>query len=173
MTLLLEGALAGTAGFQDRLAASLRANDVNVRVHGALALSAFSRRPATDQLALELRTVERWQRRGVSDFLLRLGDARGIPALLDTLDDPAEPPPFFACRDLRIYTQQPLPCDPRADAGQRSREAAEWRAWWRAQQGSFRVPTFEAELDQAVGLRVSPVSFRPGKIYAWGPTALP
>jgi hypothetical protein len=163
VTLLLRLTQAGVPGSRELLTACLTVADANVRMYGALALSAFDRRAAVEHLAREAASSDAGLRWRASDFLLQLGDARGIPSLLDRLDDQFEPIRRLACRDLRIYTQQPLPCDPNPAAG-----ADRWRAWWFAHEHSFSVKASEAKLDQAAGPRVSPVSFRAGLTMAKG-----
>jgi hypothetical protein len=157
VTLLLRLTQAGVPGSRELLTACLTAADPNVRMYGALALSAFDKLAAVEHLAGELASSDVGVRWRASDFLLQLGDARGIPSLLDRLEDPFEPIRRFACRDMRIYTQQALPCDPDPAAG-----ADRWRAWWFAHEHSFKVKTSEAKLDEAAWPRVSPVSFRAG-----------
>ena len=90
--------------------------------------------------------------------LLRLGDRRGIPARLETLDSVSEDLRKFACLDLRAYSQQPLPCDAGASPPEHSARVAAWRAWWKANERTFRVRSREAALDLEA-FPISPVSF--------------
>jgi HEAT repeat protein len=157
VTLLLRLTQAGVSGSRELLMACLTVTDPSVRMYGALAISAFDKRAAVDNLARELGSSDAGVRWRASDFLLQLGDARGIASLIDRLEDPFEPTRRLACRDLRMYTQQALPCDPDPARG-----ADRWRAWWSVHEQSFNVRITEAKLDEGAFPRVSPVSFRAG-----------
>ena len=65
---------------------------------------------------------------------------------------------LFACRDLRIYTQQPLPCDADASADVRTAQATAWRRWWDANSASFRIPSRAAALDLEAFPMISPIT---------------
>ena len=157
MTLLLEMTQQGIAGARERLAACLTGADPQVRMFGALALAAYDRSRAIDRLTRELSGPEAWHIRRASEFLLLLGDSGGIPGFLDTLNSDQEPAREFACRNLRVYSQQALPCDPRANPEQRAANIAAWRAWWTANRRTFRVRTREAALDLDQGSLIQPV----------------
>ena len=86
VTLLLEMAHQGVAGATDRLAMCLEAADPEVRIFWALALPAYERRQAIEQLAKDAAGPEAGHRNRASQFLLLLGDRRGIPARLETRD---------------------------------------------------------------------------------------
>jgi hypothetical protein len=144
VTLLLEMAQRGVAGAVQRLTACLYGADPRVRMFGALALAAYDRAPAIAQLAIEAQSSDWWHRDRASEFLLRLGDARGIPGRIAALGNELESSRKNACRDLRVYSQQPLPCDIEEDH-KRVRQA--WFAWWRTHQRTFKVRQREAELD--------------------------
>ena len=66
-------------GALQRLTASLDAADPQVRTFGSLALAAFNRTLAIERLAIEAKSPEAWHRSRASEFLLQLGDSRGIP----------------------------------------------------------------------------------------------
>jgi len=157
-TLLLGMGQRSVPGARDRLERCLDVRSPDVRIFGALALSAYDRRRAVEQLAKEANGREAWRRRRASEFLLQLGDKRGIPALLETLDSDQEAIRMFACRDLRVYSQQPLPCDARATVPERAVNGAAWRVWWVANERTFRVRSWEATLDLQVFPLISPVS---------------
>lgn len=125
---------------------------------GALALAAYDRRRAVGQLALDANGPDLWQRNRASEFLLQLGDRRGFSARVDALDSDQEAGRMFACRDVRVYSQQPLPCDANANASDRVANAAGWRAWWSRNERTFRVKIREAELDLQSFPSISPVS---------------
>jgi hypothetical protein len=91
-------------GALQRLTACLNAAEPQVRMFGALALAAFDRPRALERLAIEAKSPEEWHRNQASEFLLQLGDRRGIPARLEILAGDLEAAHSFACRDLRVYT---------------------------------------------------------------------
>jgi HEAT repeat protein len=158
VTLLLDMTLRGVPGAQQRLTACLNAAAPHVRMFGSLALSAFDRPRAIEDLAVEAKNPEMWHRKQASEFLLQLGDKRGIPALLETLASDHQAARLLACRDLRVYTQQPLSCDARASASDRAVNLRAWQAWWERAEPTFRVKTREAELDLQAYPLISPVS---------------
>ena len=164
VTLLLEMTLQGVPGALQRLTRCLTAADPQVRMFGALALSAFDRPRAVETLAVEARATEAWHRSLASEFLLQLGDKRGIPARLEDLSSDHEAARMFACRDVRVYTQQVLPCDARVSAADRAANVSGWLAWWGRAQGQFRVKAREAQLDLRVFPTISPVSLGNGTV---------
>lgn len=144
VTLLLEMTQRGVPGAMKRLADCLDAADPEVRVFGAFALAAYDRPRALARLAKEVRGAAAGD---ASEFLLQLGDKRGIPDLLQGLTSGREARRLFACRDLRVYSQQPLPCDAGTPASERVAQAGVWRSWWKANERSFRPKSREAALD--------------------------
>jgi HEAT repeat protein len=154
VTLQLDMAMRQVPGALQRLTACLSTADPDVRMFGALALAAFDRPRAIERLALDATSGEAWQRRRASEFLLQLGDSRGIPGLLDALASDQAAIRGFACRDLRVYTQRPLSCGASASAS----EVGAWRAWWAQAQSTFRVKSREAELDLQAFPTIAPVS---------------
>jgi hypothetical protein len=144
VSLLLEMIQQGVPGARKRLESCLEAADPEVRIFGALALAAYDRSQAVEQLAKEARMSDGWHRNRASEFLLRLGDRRGVPARLQALGSEVEYTRLSACRDLRVYSQQALPCD-----------AHVWRDWWRRNEPTFRVRVREAGLDLKVFPTVS------------------
>jgi hypothetical protein len=159
VTLLLDMTMRGVAGALQRLTRCLDTAAPDVRMFGSLALAALDRQRAIERLAIEARGPETWRRRRASEFLLQLGDRRGIPVLFETLASDQEAARMFACRDLRVYTQQPMPCDASATFSDRAINLNAWLAWWKRAGPTFRVKTREAELDLADDTLVSPVSF--------------
>jgi HEAT repeat protein len=145
-------------GARERLERCLTAASPDVRMFGALALAAYDRRRAIDQLIKEADDPDAWHRNRAAEFLLQLGDEHGFSARLETLDSDEEAARIFASRDVRVYSQQPLPCDASANASDRAANAAAWRAWWKRSEGTFRVKIREAELDLQVFALISPVS---------------
>lgn len=158
VTLLLDMTIRRVPGALQRLTDCLDAADPQVRMFGALALSVFDRPPGVEQLAIEAKAPEAWHRGRASEFLLQLGDKRGIPGRLEVLASDQEAARMFACRDVRVYTQEPLPCDARASAFDRAANVGAWQAWWERAEPTFRVKTRAAELDLQVFPLISPVS---------------
>jgi hypothetical protein len=156
VTLLLDMTIRRVPGALQRLTECLDAADPQVRMFGALALSAFDRPRAVERLAIEAKAPEAWHRSRASEFLLPLGDKRGIPARLEVLASDQEAARMLACRDLRVYTQEPLPCD-RASASDRSVNLSAWQVWWERAEPSFNVKTRQAELDLQLFPLISPV----------------
>ena len=157
ITLLLDLTIRQVPGALQRLIASLEAAAPDVRTFGSLALSAFDRPRALERLAIEATRPESWQRRRASEFLLELGDKRGIAARLEGLVNNLDAARMFACRDLRVYTQQPLPCDAAANAVDRATNVSTWHAWWERAEPTFRVKAREAALDLRAYPLISPV----------------
>ena len=158
VTLLLDMTIRRVPGALQRLTECLDAADPQVRMFGALALSAFDRPRAVERLVIEAKAPAAWHRSRASEFLLQLGDKRGIPGRLEGLASDQEAARMFACRDVRVYTQEALPCDARASASDRATNADGWQRWWERAQPTFRVKTREAELDLQVFPLISPVS---------------
>jgi hypothetical protein len=79
--------------------------------------------------------------------LLELGDARGIPALLELLDDSFDANRSLAFSSLRRYTQEDIAYDADAPVDQRRAAAERWRAWWRSAQRTFVVKTNAAWIE--------------------------
>jgi hypothetical protein len=159
VTLLLEMTQQGLPGASERLVTCLEAADPSIRVFGSLALAAYDRPRALDRLAQDADASEGGSPDLASEFLLQLGDKRGIPARLATLNHDYEALRLYACRDLRMYSQQPLPCDARATPLERAVQVAAWNAWWIASERTFTVKTHEAILDLHASPLISPVSF--------------
>jgi hypothetical protein len=147
VTLLLDMAQRRVPGALERLAKCLTVTDARVRTFGALALSAFDRPRAVEQLAIEINRSQGYSRLQPAAFLLQLGDGLGIPPQLQALAANDEFTRDLACANLRAYTQQTLPCDARVSVSQRNLNMSAWQAWWTEAAPLFRVKTREAELD--------------------------
>lgn len=128
---------------------------------------------AADRLARELDSSERSHRHRAAELLLDLGDARGIPLRLDALefgaavfgasglpgdDDAGRGVRMFACRDLRVFSQQPLPCDPRATGASLKEQVAMWRGWWHSRPSGSPLATRQARLDLEAIYDIRPVT---------------
>jgi HEAT repeat protein len=159
VTLLLEMTQRSVPGARARLERCLTAASPDVRMFAALALAAYDKPRAIETLAREANDPEAWHRGRASEFLLQLGDRRGIPARLEAWDSGQEAMRLFACRDLRVYSQLPLPCDASAAAAERALQASAWRAWWNENGATFRVRSRAAELDLQAFPAITPVSF--------------
>jgi hypothetical protein len=178
--LLLGLAQQGVGGAVDALEGSLRTADPEVRQFGAMALAAYRPRLAVERLAAELRSTEAWRRKKVGGLLLMLGDRRGIPARIEALElgsliygdgvisadgnttnaaaDSSRGIRMFACRDLRVYTQQPLACDPNATGDALAAQVGAWRGWWKSSSPGFTLRTRQARLDLDVQYTIRPVA---------------
>ena len=158
VTLLLGMVQRSVPGAMQRLELFLDAASPDVRMFSALALSAYNKQRAIEALVKEANSPEAWHRSRAAEFLLQLGDKRGIPARLDALESDQDAARLFACRDLRVYTQLPLPCDAWATAAERAAQVSGWREWWNESGQTFHVRSREAELDLQVFPFISPVS---------------
>ena len=180
VSLLLRLAQDGVAGAVDALESCRLAADFDVRTFGSMALAAYRPRRAADYLAAELSATEMVRRSQTGERLLQIGDARGIAARIDALEagsamfgggtvrdggapgelerDSSRGVRMFACRDLRVYTQQPLPCDPAAEGVALRSQVTAWRDWWEASRSTFAVRTRQARLDLESMYRVRPVT---------------
>jgi hypothetical protein len=179
--LLLGLAQHGVGDAVNALEGALGAVDPDVRQFGAMALAAYRPRQAVERLAAELAARDAWQRNRVGGLLLMLGDARGIPARIKELElgsgiysvgvmmsdgqspsavasDSSRGIRMFACRDLRVYTQQPLPCDPNATGDALAAQVTAWRAWWNTSRSGFAPRTRQARLDLGVQYQIHPVT---------------
>jgi HEAT repeats len=144
---------------QSLLEDAMQVVDPGVRIHAALAVGSYDRRAALDHLIQEMDSPDPGIRNRAADFLLLLDDARGIPALIDRLEDSFEPTRNQACRNLRLYTQQPLPCDGRLPAEKRTENVKRWRSWL-GTVSKFEPRGRQAALDRLVS-SVPPVSYSP------------
>jgi hypothetical protein len=180
VSLLLRLAQDGVAGAVDALESCRLAADFDVRSSGAMALAAYRPAEAADYLAAELSATEMFQRSNAAERLLQIGDARGIPARIDALEagsamfgggimragatasefdrESSRGVRMFACRDLRVYTQQPLPCDPAATGVALKLQVTAWRDWWEASRATFSVRSRQARLDLESMYRIRPVT---------------
>jgi len=180
VSLLLRLAQLGNVDALRVLETSLRAADPEVRWYGAMALAAYRPRQAADSLVVELLSPNPFHRSKVSELLLKLGDARGIPGRIEAFEsggaifgygvrrdgdagdsqakDMDRDVRMFACRDLRVYTQQPLPCDPKAIGDDLTAQVSRWRTWWNSSRATFAVRSREARLDLESMYRVRPVT---------------
>ncbi len=157
VTLLLEMTMRGVPGALQRLTVCMDAADPQVRMFGALAMAGYDRPRAIERLAIEVRSPDMWHRRRASEFLLQLSDKRGLPERMDTLATGEEASRMFACRDLRVYTQQPLSCASASDA-------AAWRSWWSSAEPTFEVKLRQAQLDLAAFPVITPVAVGNGRV---------
>jgi HEAT repeat protein len=160
VTSLLRFAQLGQREGQSLLEDAMHAVDPAVRINAALAVGSYNRRAALDRLVHEMDLPDRGSRHRAADYLLLLDDARGIPVLIDRLEDSFEPTRHLACRDLRLYTQQPLPCDGKLPAEERAESVKRWRSWW-STVSKFKPKGRQAALDRLASPAISPVSYIP------------
>ncbi len=169
-TLLLRLLQLGVPGASQRVEQCLTAADYDVRIFGALVLAGFQRPRADDALARELNADDPGVRMKAAEFLLDLSDRRGLPMRLQAFersgevsgrssnDEGVRAVRLFACRDLRTYTQQPLPCDADAPANIRAAQATAWRSWLSANGAGFQIPRRAAALDLEAFPLISPIA---------------
>jgi hypothetical protein len=181
VALLLGLAQENVSGAIELLDACSSAADPSVRAFGAMALAAYRPRQAVQHLAADLESREAWQRTEIAELLLMLGDGRGIPAHIDALErgsaifgegmihadgktneematDLSRGIRMFACRDLRVYTQTPLPCNPNATGDALAQQVDAWRAWWASSGAGFVLKSREARLDLELMYQIRPVT---------------
>jgi hypothetical protein len=109
-----------------------------------------------------------------------LGDGRGIPARIDALElgsamygygtmragdttnelatGVSRGIRMSACLDLRVYTQQPLACDPNATGDALAAQVGAWRVWWNASGSGFALRSRQARLDLDLQYQIRPVT---------------
>ena len=177
VTLLLDMAHGGVPEARAGFEWCLDAVDAEVRMFGAIALATYDPQRAADVLARELTAQEAAHRQTAARLLLHGGDARGLSARIDALElgarlygprfgSPADDDRFshatrvFACRDLRVFTQQPLPCDATAPEDRAAEQVAAWRTWASAAT-SQPLRVREARLNLEAQYRVRPVTVGP------------
>jgi len=144
VTLLL-GMAEQRNGEADRLLnACLKSRDSDVRVYAALALTGLRRRTAVNALALEA-TGEDYSKTAV-EALLKLGDSRGIPILIETLArHQSQELVWMRKRNYELlleYTQEDIGYNPEGSPAQQNEGVTLWRNWWK-QHADFK-PRFEA-----------------------------
>jgi hypothetical protein len=90
---------------QRLVVASLNVKALSIRSFGALALAASDRDRAVEHLVSDAQSADQWVRDKASEFLLELGDVRGIPGRLERRE-----PIHRSARtlDYRLVTRGPL-----------------------------------------------------------------
>jgi hypothetical protein len=152
---------------QSILEHAMQAADPEVGLYAALAVGTYDRRAALDRVARELVRPEQWLRERAAYFPLLFDDARGIPVLIDRLEQDHEAARHLACEDLRLYTQQPLPCVATLLPGERESNIKLWRSWW-STVSDFQPKGRQAMLDRLAIPEVLPVSYKQGFHVAQG-----
>ena len=144
---LLELADRGLARARELLYGCLVARDQSLRTSCAFAIATFDRPRALDWLGKQI--VEAGDDESVSAAvaLLQLGDARGIPRLLDELSAPEESRRANAFFALKHYTQEDIGFNPSVPTAARASSIAAWRRWWTRQGRQFKVKVRAAQID--------------------------
>lgn len=112
----------------------------------ARAVASFDPNRAVERLPMSLNG---YMRLPAATLLVELGDARGIPALIEQarqLDAGGR----LAVRVLRRYTQEDIgndPFDPDRPAGLTRSDVDEWAQWWQRVGSTFVVKTRAAHID--------------------------
>jgi HEAT repeat protein len=161
VTILLRNVQMGNNEARGLLGLAMESKDMSVRLSAALAVGSFDWGAASDHLTKELASADNSQRDYMGDFLLSMKDSRAIPILIDRLDSDYEASRFMACFELRLYTQQPIPCDAKVDSTEREANQTLWREWWGSTRG-FEVKSHEAELDRLASPEVTPLTVLAG-----------
>ena len=158
VTSLLRMAQLGHREGQSLLGHAMEVVDPRVRIFAAMAVGSYDRSSAIDSLVREMEMPDRGYRYLAADYLILLGDNRGIPDLIDRLEDKYEATRHRACGDLRLYTQQTFPCDGRLPADVRAANVKRWRSWWSSAL-NFEPKVRQAALDRLASPEVIPVSY--------------
>jgi HEAT repeat protein len=130
----------------------LHSVDGEVREFGALAMSTFDRKTATDFLVLEMNQKDPFTARKVGTMLLRLGDPRGAAGLIRFLQDSSESKGDSGLETtydlLREFTQEDILYDPAGSFAEREAGVERWWSWWRSNEKTFQVRVDAATLDR-------------------------
>ena len=84
-----------------------------------------------------------------AETLVRLGDVRGIPVLIDAVGSEGLGVAWSANRILRAYTQEDIDLASDATAATRQAVRDAWGRWWRENSGRFVVNVGAARVDEA------------------------
>jgi len=114
------------------------------------AVAVFDRRAALDSLVRRLKDADPDSVSEAAERLVQLGDARGIPALIEDLGVADGLRAFVSFLMLQHYTQEDIPFDRDAPLAARREAYLKWRQWWQAQRGNFRVKVRAAQIDAEV-----------------------
>ncbi len=128
----------GVAAARPRLHRCLEARNWRIRQWAALPVSFFDRPAAVASLARDLAAADPWVSVNAAEILSWVGDARGIPVLIERLGSADVESGDAACRVLHRYTIAPLRCQSTSPA-ERTSAVEAWRQWWRANADTFTV----------------------------------
>jgi len=150
LLLLLELVDRGSSGARHLLYQCLTSRDRSLRENSPFAVAVFDRQKSLSSLAGQLEDRDPYTSAQAAQNLVRLGDARGIPRLIDELSDPDQSRRFLAFATLKPYTQEDIPFDPDAPEAARREMTARWHQWWRDHGADFNVKVRAAEIDSEV-----------------------
>lgn len=144
LVLLLNLASQGSAEARQLLYECSDTRDYPLAIDCPRIVAVFDRQRAVESLQKRLTRPDRYW---AAAALVQLGDARGIPALIDELEGTNGSAGSLAFRDLQHYTQEDIPYEANASVEARKAAAGEWRRWWRSTGTSFAVKTRAARID--------------------------
>jgi HEAT repeat protein len=152
LPLLLELENRNSAAARHLLYECLAAKDYALRQYCPFAVAVFDRQRALDWLVAQLKDRDPWVAAQAARSLVYLGDARGIPTLIDELGAKESARRAIAYDTLKHYTQEDIPFDPEAPVATRSDVRERWRQWWHESNADFIVKVRAAQIDSEVYL---------------------
>ena len=81
---------------------------------------------------------------------MHLGDARGMPTLIESLMASENGARFMSFETLKHYTHEDIQFDPEAPLAARQEAYLKWRRWWRGQSENFKVNVRAAQIDAEI-----------------------
>ncbi|MEA2462997.1 MAG: hypothetical protein QOJ98_744 [Acidobacteriota bacterium] len=148
--LLLELVHQGSSRARTLLHQCSRSSDPSLRDICPFAVAVFDRPAALDSLVRRLKDADPDAVSEAAESLVQLGDARGIPTLIEHLGVTDRLRAFVSLLTLQHYTQEDIPFDRNAPLAARREASLKWREWWQAQRGTFRVKVRAAQIDAEI-----------------------
>ena len=145
--LLLELVHQGSSRARTLLYQCSSSKDSTLRDVCPFAVAVFDRPAALNALVRRLEDADPRTVSKAAESLVQLGDARGIPALIENLTATDGLSAWANCLTLQRYTQEDIPCDQDAPAAARREIYLKWRQWWQGQRQPFTVNVKAAQID--------------------------
>jgi hypothetical protein len=145
--LLLELVHQGASRARTLLYQCSSSKDSTLRDVCPFAVAVFDRPAALDSLVRRLKDADSRTVSKAAESLVQLGDARGVPTLIENLMASDGLSAWSNCLTLQRYTQEDIPCDPEAPVAARLEIYQKWRQWWQGQRGNFAVKVGAAQID--------------------------
>jgi HEAT repeat protein len=145
--LLLELVHQGSSRARALLYQCSTSRDPTLRDVCPFAVAVFDRPAALDSLVRRLKDADSRTVSKAAESLVQLGDARGIPTLIENLMATDGLSAWANCLTLQRYTQEDIPCDREAPVAARREIYLKWREWWQGQRGNFTVKVKAAQID--------------------------